>query len=1033
MIGGADEMRGIAEKEQRRDDDDEDEQRRQESDAGHQDGLPSASHGEEQPDRQGEKKKTGGRNETEDGQGGQDKQAHVRRSDHEASGDTSRDQHDQGDPATAAHPSPARRALRRALDEIWPNELRHAHPVAKYCPLIAAIAAPFATLMDIPALTQHWYSYNGVEQKDPTVNLVLSSVELALSFIANALLVVRFSSQTPFWWRTGTRLSLVLWIIKTLVALVNLIVFGATTRNGNGYTYDEAFWCAVVSLIVSGMITFVLIFHYIFAFGRPAIDRKDVRQEGRKFMLSVTAFMVLLAIQSLVFCKIESWAYLDAIYFSVQTALTIGYGDFTPTTTAGKVLIFPFAVLTISQLGNEISLIIGFIAGRADARRDKWRKRYEGAMHREANKVRPHASLTEEMALVHQINKREETMSQVYDLMWSALSLIVFWVIGATLFSEIEGWTYGNAVYAVVILSTTIGFGDYTPTTPAGRVVWIVYALMAVPIVTSFAVQTVTGINRFDRQRFREERSRDPDAFAPHAQFVQDYHRSYRQIRERLVGPRDDHWLPAGEGSRGDGDEDGGDGGGGDASGRQGKHGSEQEKKGAAGAGSREEAQEALDEQDKAQREEDARRWREREASDDDAGASDKTEVDGSLRRSSKLPSKRSHTSDDSGDDVDDGDAEGDATPRGRPERPGRLSDDSGSPVRWDDAGEGAEGAQLDAGEKFTENQPAERKPAARMNRHFDEQDEKIRHDAGRVRREEARGDGQDAKAADDEGEGESEGEGEGDEGGEGERRGQRTGQTKKERDLERDLLGQLINRVVQLEAEARQMMLDSMDKGLARTLLLADRNIQIRDVRALRGDDANLAAIWRGEEDQRNKDAADRDRAHEGDDDAEDMLARVRRYRNTFAEILVLSSILQKLEGDDLNQFERWRQAEGTVSIAEGQEQSARHERQGKMRRPRGRCRHRDEEECDCGGRDRDRDRERATMGKGKALMLRLTRSEGDRQRANEPADSADPDAGDPGDAGETLDELADERYAGVTGRLFKHHVRKIRADKLV
>lgn len=45
-----------------------------------------------------------------------------------------------------------------------------------------------------------------------------------------------------------------------------------------------------------------------------------------------------------------------------------------------------------------------------------------------------------------------------------------------------------------MVLSVTIGFGDYTPTTPAGRVIWVVYALMAVPIVTNFAVQTVTGI-----------------------------------------------------------------------------------------------------------------------------------------------------------------------------------------------------------------------------------------------------------------------------------------------------------------------------------------------------------------------------------------------------------------------------------------------------------------------------------------------------------------------------------------------------------
>jgi hypothetical protein len=48
-------------------------------------------------------------------------------------------------------------------------------------------------------------------------------------------------------------------------------------------------------------------------------------------------------------------------------------------------------------------------------------------------------------------------MSQLYDLIWSALALFVFWVSGAAIFQAIEGWSYGNATYAVVILTTTIG------------------------------------------------------------------------------------------------------------------------------------------------------------------------------------------------------------------------------------------------------------------------------------------------------------------------------------------------------------------------------------------------------------------------------------------------------------------------------------------------------------------------------------------------------------------------------------------------
>lgn len=64
-----------------------------------------------------------------------------------------------------------------------------------------------------------------------------------------------------------------------------------------------------------------------------------------------------------------------------------------------------------------------------------------------------------------------------------------------------------NAVYACIVTSVTIGmssngahrwlmvgFGDFSPVTPAGRVFFIPFVLLAVPIVTSFAVQTITGL-----------------------------------------------------------------------------------------------------------------------------------------------------------------------------------------------------------------------------------------------------------------------------------------------------------------------------------------------------------------------------------------------------------------------------------------------------------------------------------------------------------------------------------------------------------
>lgn len=79
--------------------------------------------------------------------------------------------------------------------------------------------------------------------------------------------------------------------------------------------------------------------------------------------------------------------------------------------------------------------------------------------------------------------------------------------------------------------------------------------------------------------------------------------------------------------------------------------------------------------------------------------------------------------------------------------------------------------------------------------------------------------------------------------------------------------------------------------------------------------------SVWAGEEqaqrnatdkDKNNKSSsdsgADPDKEHHSKKSQSDMLTKVINYRSLFAEILVLGGILQKLEGAELKQFERWR-----------------------------------------------------------------------------------------------------------------------------
>ena len=69
-------------------------------------------------------------------------------------------------------------------------------------------------------------------------------------------------------------------------------------------------------------------------------------------LLRVTA--IILAIGTITYHYLEGWSWIDALYFSIITLTTIGYGDFSPQTTAGK-------LFTIVYIIIGIGMILGFI------------------------------------------------------------------------------------------------------------------------------------------------------------------------------------------------------------------------------------------------------------------------------------------------------------------------------------------------------------------------------------------------------------------------------------------------------------------------------------------------------------------------------------------------------------------------------------------------------------------------------------------------------------------------------------------------
>jgi hypothetical protein len=56
-------------------------------------------------------------------------------------------------------------------------------------------------------------------------------------------------------------------------------------------------------------------------------------------------------------------------------------------------------------------------------------------------------------------------------------------LIGAVLYHWLEGWDWVDSFYFVVITLTTIGYGDFSPTTPLTKIITIFYGINGIMVL----------------------------------------------------------------------------------------------------------------------------------------------------------------------------------------------------------------------------------------------------------------------------------------------------------------------------------------------------------------------------------------------------------------------------------------------------------------------------------------------------------------------------------------------------------------------
>jgi len=100
---------------------------------------------------------------------------------------------------------------------------------------------------------------------------------------------------------------------------------------------------------------------------------------------------------------------------------------------------------------------------------------------------------------------------QFRGLLYLTLSLLL---IGMIFYHRVEDWTFFQALYFSVVTLATVGYGDFSPHTVAGRAFTIFYILVGLGILVGFATQIATHIAA-SRAEARSGKKPGPGPTAP--------------------------------------------------------------------------------------------------------------------------------------------------------------------------------------------------------------------------------------------------------------------------------------------------------------------------------------------------------------------------------------------------------------------------------------------------------------------------------------------------------------------------------------
>lgn len=295
-------------------------------------------------------------------------------------------------------------------------------------------------------------------------------------------------------------------LLIALVAVASTDVFRILPLTE--HALSQAFYYGIIAAGLYFVIASLMILTVYGAYRGHYPKEFRLTASQRTLMLQTISFMFYLLVGALIFSKVEGWNFLDAVYWADFTLLTVGVGgEYVPQTHTGRSLLFFYAIGGVVSLGLVIGSIRSLALERGKEKMsarfmEKKRRKVVASMDPESRTIsmgmwekiefsekgmNEGQKREQEFNVMRRIQEKAERKRRYTALAMSSTAALLLWFLGALVFMHSEKpqeWSYFLSLYFAYTSLLTIGYGDYSPLSNAGKAFFVFWSLLAVPTLT---------------------------------------------------------------------------------------------------------------------------------------------------------------------------------------------------------------------------------------------------------------------------------------------------------------------------------------------------------------------------------------------------------------------------------------------------------------------------------------------------------------------------------------------------------------------